>query len=120
MEHRGFVIRLPLRQPEPKPWVLMAASKADDAVLVDFVTLSAADRPGVAATGWDPYEVWRTRVLLPRLAGKRRATISRRVTVSGPAGDSVIDESGDEPITCVYPTCSVCGVPEVFAKSASD
>jgi hypothetical protein len=48
----------------------MVASKAEDAVLVDFVTLSAADRPGVAAKGWDPYEVWRTRVLLPRLAGK--------------------------------------------------
>ena len=27
----------------------------------------------------------------------------------------VIDESGDEPITCIYPTCSVCGVPQVFA-----
>ena len=26
----------------------------------------------------------------------------------------VIDESGDEPITCIYPTCSVCGVPQVF------
>jgi hypothetical protein len=23
-------------------------------------------------------------------------------------------ESGDEPITCIYPTCSVCGVPQVF------
>ena len=28
----------------------------------------------------------------------------------------VIDESGDEPITCIYPTCSVCGVPQVFDK----
>ena len=26
----------------------------------------------------------------------------------------VIDESGDEPITSIYPTCSVCGVPQVF------
>ena len=26
----------------------------------------------------------------------------------------VIDESGDEPITCIYPTCSVYGVPQVF------
>jgi hypothetical protein len=26
----------------------------------------------------------------------------------------VIDESGDEPITCIYPACSVCGMPQVF------
>jgi hypothetical protein len=26
----------------------------------------------------------------------------------------VVDESGDEPITCIYPTCSVCGMPQVF------
>ena len=32
----------------------------------------------------------------------------------------VIDESGDEPITCIYPTRSVCGVPQVFAKPADD
>ena len=25
----------------------------------------------------------------------------------------VIDESGDEPMTCIYPTCSVCGVPQL-------
>ena len=28
----------------------------------------------------------------------------------------VIDESGAEPITGIYPTCSVCGVPQVFDK----
>jgi hypothetical protein len=28
----------------------------------------------------------------------------------------VIDESGDEPITCIYPTCSVRGVPQVFTS----
>jgi cation diffusion facilitator CzcD-associated flavoprotein CzcO len=26
----------------------------------------------------------------------------------------VIDESGDEATTYIYPTCSVCGVPQVF------
>ena len=30
--------------------------------------------------------------------------------------DRTLDESGDEPITCIYPTCSVCGKPQVFAK----
>jgi len=28
----------------------------------------------------------------------------------------VIDESGDEPITRIYPTCSMCGKPQVFEK----
>jgi len=28
--------------------------------------------------------------------------------------EKLIDESGDEPITRIYPTCSVCGVPQVF------
>ena len=30
--------------------------------------LADADQRGAAHLGWDPYEVWRTRVLLPRLA----------------------------------------------------
>lgn len=30
----------------------------------------AAQKP---QTGWDPFEVWRTRVLLPRLAEQREA-----------------------------------------------
>ena len=29
----------------------------------------------------------------------------------------VIDESCDKPITRIYPTRSVCGVPQVFAKT---
>ena len=33
--------------------------------------------------------------------------------------EKVIDESGDEPITGIYPTCSMCGKPQVFAKPAS-
>jgi hypothetical protein len=33
--------------------------------------------------------------------------------------EKVIDESGDEPITRIYPTCSVCGVPQVFERTAS-
>jgi hypothetical protein len=31
----------------------------------------------------------------------------------------VIDESCGEPINRIYPTCSVCGVPQVFAKPAA-
>jgi hypothetical protein len=30
----------------------------------------------------------------------------------------VIDESYDPPITCIYPTCSVCGVPQVFSRAS--
>jgi hypothetical protein len=36
------------------------------AVLVDSTSLRAAERPE-SVKGWDPYEVWRTRVLAPRL-----------------------------------------------------
>ena len=36
------------------------------AVLVDSTPLRAVERPE-AAKGWDPYEVWRTRVLEPKL-----------------------------------------------------
>ena len=28
--------------------------------------------------------------------------------------------SGDEPITRVYPTCSVCGVPQAFAGTRTE
>ena len=36
---------------------------------------------------------------------------SRTCDRKGPPAN---DESGDEPITGNYPTCSVCGVPQVF------
>ena len=29
----------------------------------------------------------------------------------------VVDETGDEPLTGIYPTCSVCGKPQVFHDS---
>ena len=36
-----------------------------------------AEKPAVV-TGWDPYEVWRTRILLPRLAEAARSTHHER------------------------------------------
>lgn len=30
--------------------------------------------------------------------------------------EKVVDESGDEPLTGIYPTCSVCGKPQVFEE----
>ena len=47
----------------------MATATAGDARLTNSVTPRATNRPEIAVVGWDPYEVWRTRVLLPRLAG---------------------------------------------------
>jgi hypothetical protein len=32
------------------------------------------EEPKAASAGWDPFEVWRTRVLLPRLEEKQLAT----------------------------------------------
>jgi hypothetical protein len=49
------------------------------AVLIDSTPLRAVERPE-AVEGWDPYEVWRTRVLAPRveqLADKRPETASK-------------------------------------------
>lgn len=48
----------------------MTTSKAGAAEPTNSVALSGADRSRVAYVGWDPYEVWRTRVLLPRLAAQ--------------------------------------------------
>jgi hypothetical protein len=45
----------------------MATLRAAEPVSVKPAVL-IPDRPAVRDTGWDPYEVWRTRVLLPRLA----------------------------------------------------
>jgi hypothetical protein len=45
-------------------------------------TVALPERPSSAAAesssgaGWDPYEVWRTRVLLPRLAERDRVAAS--------------------------------------------
>jgi hypothetical protein len=33
--------------------------------------------PEKKATGWDPFEVWRTRVLLPRIAESTAATAAK-------------------------------------------
>jgi hypothetical protein len=38
-----------------------------------------------AATGWDPFEVWRTRVLLPRLAESRDSTATSAAATSAAA-----------------------------------
>jgi hypothetical protein len=51
--------------------LLKAAGKA-------ALTLASSTRPAREgaerpASGWDPYEVWRTRVLLPRLEEKQLA-----------------------------------------------
>jgi hypothetical protein len=37
----------------------------------ELLPLSSSTAPGTdASAGWDPYEVWRTRILLPRLASE--------------------------------------------------
>ncbi len=57
--------------------VSVATSKAEHLVVVDsYALLTTAAKAEVVATGWDPYEVWRTRVLLPRLA--EEAALLRR------------------------------------------
>jgi hypothetical protein len=33
-----------------------------------------SERDGATPSGWDPYEVWRTRILLPRLVEQSRST----------------------------------------------
>lgn len=47
------------------------------------IQTSVVDQPpGTSAAGWDPYEVWRTRVLLPRAeepAAKPRAVVEPKV-----------------------------------------
>ncbi len=37
---------------------------------------------------------------------------------NGPT-ERVIDETGDQPITGLFPTCSVCGVPQTFPAAHS-
>ena len=44
------------------------------AVTVNSVVSRPGDRPGAGLAGWDPYEVWRTRVLVPRLAEQAART----------------------------------------------
>ena len=54
------------------------------------------------------------RTCLPRGCGlvscRPRSSVCDR---KGPR-ERVIDESQDPPITGIYPTCSVCGKPQVF------
>jgi hypothetical protein len=45
-----------------------SSAAGNAAVLPVSAPRADADRHGAAKLGWDPYEVWRTRVLLPRLA----------------------------------------------------
>jgi hypothetical protein len=67
---------------------LTAARLASLPLLTSSVTL--VERPSIAgaegvkkapeAGGWDPYEVWRTRVLLPRLKDKSAAEDPSTIT----------------------------------------
>jgi len=71
----------------------MPTSKPQRAVLVD-----GSD---IATAGWDPYEVWRTRVLLPRLT-EHATRIDPRATAA-----------------VVPPTRSVYGMPEIFVRAVT-
>jgi hypothetical protein len=46
----------------------------------EFEHSTVLTQNGVPGSGWDPYEVWRTRILLPRLLERSlgAATISHR------------------------------------------
>lgn len=59
----------------------MATSKAESTVLVDFVA------PRATTIGWDPYEVWRSQVLLPRLA-EQAASVDVKVEIADVARDA--------------------------------
>ena len=45
----------------------MTKNAARTAALVAVATAKKAEGAKDASVGWNPYEVWRTRVLLPRL-----------------------------------------------------
>ena len=51
--------------------LLKAAGNA--AIYLNSVTPAMAESSEKSPNGWDPYEVWRTRVLLPRLEEKQLA-----------------------------------------------
>jgi hypothetical protein len=52
-------------------------SFSEGATSESYLTPSTPEKPA-AVTGWDPYEVWRTRILLPRLAKAARSTHQER------------------------------------------
>jgi hypothetical protein len=58
-------IRMPPRNAQPSNAPLEPASNED------FPDQAAADAAH-ATTGWDPYEVWRTRVFLPHPASYKK------------------------------------------------
>lgn len=49
---------------------------------------------------------------------KRNRRLSEHTCDRKGPPEKVIDESGDEPITRVYPTCSECGKPQVLSERA--
>ena len=58
---------------------MTAENTARNAVNVRNTPANADSPNQQAASGWDPYEVWRTRVLIPRLTEQR---------IAGQAGDT--------------------------------
>jgi hypothetical protein len=61
-------------------WILLtplsAGLKKNDEMTLKIARTNdtPASAPEKKATGWDPFEVWRTRVLLPRIAESTAAT----------------------------------------------
>ncbi len=58
----------------------MTSSKAAGKAALTLASSTRPAREGAErpASGWDPYEVWRTRVLLPRLAEKNLAVTTEK------------------------------------------
>jgi hypothetical protein len=80
----------------------------------------------------DAVDVGRVRITFRKTHAKRHRAVSwfwvaefadlvsKHVCDRGGPRKCVVDESHDPPITGIYPTCSVCGVPQVFDVPRTD
>ena len=58
----------------------------------------------------------RVELLEETLAPAKNANVNESLTEKGRAA---LRDECDEPITAIYPTCSVCGVPQVFPRASA-
>lgn len=59
---------------------------AKSGAAIDPIPLTAAKPSELGPVGWDPYEVWRSRILLPRLVEEARPIRSKEG--SGPRAEA--------------------------------
>lgn len=125
---REHVPKIPRMAPIP----LSAINGADIGAAQRSLPPCGPDSPPIVTADVDAQHIGRVRITFTKSkatrgrskhwfwVAERADLVSSHVCDRKGPRERVVDESHEPPITGIYPTCSVCGVPQVFGERGSN